>query len=102
MFSLRYRRLRGDLIEVFKFVKGQDQGYLSGMFEFNTNDCTRGHNLKLKMRYSRTRLRQSFFAVRVVKHWNGLPGDIVNSSSLNRFKASLDEYHKSNGVAYQY
>ena len=102
MFSLRHRRLRGDLIEVFKFVKGQDQGYLNGMFEFSTNDYTRGHNLKLKVRYSRTRLRQSFFAVRVVKHWNELPGDIVNSSSLNRFKTSLDEHHKSNGIAYQY
>ena len=35
MFSLKYRRLRGDLIEVcFKFVNGQHVGYLKGMFEF--------------------------------------------------------------------
>ena len=27
MFSLRYRRLRGDLIEVFKFVRDQQHGY---------------------------------------------------------------------------
>ena len=29
MFSLRYRRLRGDLIEVFKFVKDQQHGLIS-------------------------------------------------------------------------
>lgn len=35
LFSLRYRRLRGDLIEVFKFVQGRHSGYLDGLFEFN-------------------------------------------------------------------
>ena len=43
MFSLRYRRLRGDLIEVFKFIKGQHSGYLKGMFEINRIKRGRGH-----------------------------------------------------------
>ena len=55
MFSLRYRSLRGDLIEVFKFVHGQVQGYLRELFEFNRNDVIRGHQFKIKGNHSRTR-----------------------------------------------
>ena len=47
MFSLRYRRLRGDMIEVFKFVHGQSTGYLNDMFELN--NATRGRGRKLKL-----------------------------------------------------
>ena len=49
MFSLRYRRLSGDLIEVFKFIKGQHTGYLRGMFELNRASRGRGHQYKLIM-----------------------------------------------------
>lgn len=31
-----------------------------------------------------------FFTVRVVKHWNGLLGEAVGSSSLNILKTQLD------------
>ena len=31
-YSLNYRRLRGDLIEVFEFIKGRRAGYLWSMF----------------------------------------------------------------------
>ena len=58
MFSLKYRRLRGDLIEVFKFASGQEVGYLSGMFEFNRENRNRRHQHKLVVKQSRTRLRQ--------------------------------------------
>ena len=36
IFSLKYRKLRGDLIEVFKFINGQHMGYLKDMFELST------------------------------------------------------------------
>ena len=46
MFSLKYRRLRGDLIEVYKFVHDQHAGYLKGMFELNETDRGRGHQYR--------------------------------------------------------
>jgi len=35
-------------------------------------------------------MRKKFFTMRVVKHWNRLPGEIVDVPSLETFKARLN------------
>ena len=102
IFSLKYRRLRGDLIEVFKFINGQHMGYLKDMFELSKDTRGRGHEHKLIVKHSRTRLRQSFFSRRVVGQWNDLPGDIAGAASLVSFKNKLDEYFTTKGCVYRY
>ena len=49
------------------------------------------------MKHSRTRIRQSFFARRVVGHWNGLPENVVTAESLESFEARLDRHYTGRG-----
>jgi len=91
--SLTYRRLRGDAIEVFKYLHGIykiDNTILP--LEHRQGMKTRGHSLKIEKRQCKTALRANVFGLRVVNMWNSLPENIVHSKSVNIFKGRFDRF----------
>ena len=91
--TLETRRVRGDLIEVFKIMHGYDNLERSQFFKLRRevhSYPTSGHNLCIYHKFPKKELRKGFFDIRIIEKWNKLPEQVVNSQSISSFKRALD------------
>ena len=87
--SLKFRRTRGDLIQVFKIINGLDDLYWRDFFIKTVSNVNRHSEHKLFVRYSRTNKRKNTFSIRVVPVWNGLCQTTKSTDTVNIFFFSI-------------
>ncbi|KAF2350662.1 hypothetical protein FHG87_018580 [Trinorchestia longiramus] len=96
LISLEQRRLRGQLIESFKYLNGLNNVTLEGLFERDGNVRTRNNGQKLLLRNFKTSQAMNFFPVKIAATWNQLPENIVSAGTANTFKNCLDKFWITN------
>ena len=88
--TLSFRRLRGDMIEVYKIAHNIYDESTSIKLPFNRSN-RRGHDRSIFQIRANTDIKKYSFKFRIVKPWNSLPQAVVSAPSLNAFKRRLDK-----------
>ena len=102
--TLTYRRIRGDMIEVFKLVNDMYYFDCTNLFTFRDQSerVTRGNKKKLFKHRARLDVRKYSFSNRVVNHWNSLPDSVISAETVFCFETRLDNHWKDQDILYDY
>ncbi|PKU46444.1 coiled-coil domain-containing protein 66 [Limosa lapponica baueri] len=79
LFNLEKRRLQGDLLAAFQYLKGAYKKDKDRLFSRACCNRTRSNGFKLKEGRFRLDTRKTFFTMRVAKHWHKLPREVVDA-----------------------
>ena len=98
--TLQFRRVRGDMIEVFKILNNIYDTNVSPTLKLVNISRTRGHPQKLEIERCRYNVRKFNFCNRVKNLWNSLPNWLIEANSVNSFKNNFDKYFNSDDCLY--
>ena len=90
LFTLERRRLRGDLITMYQYLRGSYKDGGDSLFTGSHMEGTRWDGHRLFLGRFQLDMRGKFFTLRTVKHWNDLPREVVDSATLDTYKIWLD------------
>ena len=89
--SLEKRRVRGDLIELYKIKNELESIVWHKSPIWSEARVPKRSQLRREIVLS-CQSRHNFFLNRVANHWNKLPNDVVESESVEVFKCKLDRF----------
>ena len=103
--TLKYRRYRGDMIEVYKIAHNlYDKEATKEFLNFRDKEkrCHdfRSHQFNLFKESCKKDVRVHSFRGRIVDQWNNLPSFVVEAKSLNSFKNQIDALWKYEKIIY--
>ena len=58
---------------------------------FKSESTTHGHSQRYNKQICKNNTRFNFLTNRITNKWNELPQEVINSKSVNEFKAKLDK-----------
>ena len=102
--TLVYRRLRGDLIEMFKHVNTYDPDTVAASFQRRLRP-SRKHNFQVHEPTPKDGIRgvqANSFHYRIPTIWNNLPKQVVDATSIDSFKNMLDKLWENQPMKYDH
>ena len=103
--TLTHRRIRGQMIEVYKIVNNIHDSKVSDKllaFRKNVAFNIRGNDYTLEQKIIYKPECKNFFSNKIVTTWNTLPNFVVKSESLNVFKNRLDKLWENQELLMDY
>lgn len=91
LFTLSYRRLRGDLILIHKIGSTQHHPN-SELLVLSPHHQLRGHSKTILHQQSNTNSRRLHFSLRATSAWNALPEEVISAPTTACFKQRLDKF----------
>ena len=90
---LTVRRLRGDLIQIYKCSNDVEEIQFVNKPDFKCDTRTRGHSKRYKKELIKNcNARYHFLTNRAEKYWNKLPEKAVLAPTINTFKSSAGSF----------
>ena len=95
MPSLKHRRARADMIELYKMIHNKYDRSLCPNLTMRSEITTQTSRLNSRALFqtrNKMEIRRNYFSQRVIPVWNSLPDKVVNATSTDSFKAKLDKH----------
>ena len=89
LVSLEERRIKADLIQMFKMSKGMSFLKFDDLFERVSERARLRYPNRVRPQPARNRIRKQCFSVRTVHPWNHLDSELSSSTKLSTFRNKL-------------
>ena len=102
--TLKFRRIRGDMITVYKMLSGKHARNLCPRLKLYKEVTGREgrHSKALYQERAKTDQRKYSFGHRVAAVWNTLPSKVVESMNVDAFKRNIDKVWKNEPMKFDY